>query len=86
MGFLDPEEHKRKTAHNRKSSAEILTERGIAFESKNDGAHLIVNAHGATFDFWPGTGKYSRRGPYGYQRGVFNLLKDIEKVKREVEA
>jgi hypothetical protein len=68
-------------AGNRENSAAILVEREIAFDSKNDGAHLIVRHNGKTADFWPGTGKYSLRGTGVYRRGVFNLLRDLG-VKR----
>lgn len=64
-------------ASNRDNSATILTERDVSFESKNDGAHLIVRHNGKTADFWPGTGKYSIRGTGQYRRGVFNLLRDL---------
>ena len=62
-------------AKNRQSSAEILAERGIQFETKNMGAHLVVSHDGKVADFWPGTGKYIPRGGGRPGRGVFNLLK-----------
>ncbi|MFK3815130.1 hypothetical protein ACI2KG_00720 [Pseudomonas sp. NPDC089407] len=62
-------------AKNRQSSAEMLSERGIQFEAKNMGAHLIVSHEGKVADFWPGTGKYIPRGGGRPGRGVFNLLK-----------
>ena len=36
------EESKQRRAHNRESSAELLSAKGIDFETKNNGAHLIV--------------------------------------------
>lgn len=62
---------------NRENSAVILTERGVQFEAKNMGAHLIVSHEGKIVDFWPGTGKYIPRGFGRPGRGVFNLLKAI---------
>jgi hypothetical protein len=62
-------------AKNRQSSAEMLAERGIQFETKNMGAHLVVSHDGKVADFWPGTGKYIPRGGGRPGRGVFNLLK-----------
>ena len=60
--------------NNRKNSVELLKAKGIIFEIKNDGAHLIVTGTKGLIDFWPGTGKYiTRTGMKG--RGVFNLLK-----------
>lgn len=72
---------KERRSRNRESSAELLREAGIQFESKNDGAHLIVNHAGNVADLWPGTGKYRVRKPGGkgeqYRRGVFNLMRDL---------
>jgi hypothetical protein len=74
-GDVDPEESKRRRASHRKNSAEILRARGIPFESKNAGAHLIVGDPPVA-DFWPGTGLWIlRKGGSG--RGVFNLLKRV---------
>jgi len=64
-------------ARNRENSAAILQRHSVAFDSMNDGAHLIVTHAGAVFDFWPGTGKYVRRGESGYRCGVFNLLRTL---------
>lgn len=66
-------------ASNRQSSATLLEEKCVSFESRNDGAHLIVQHGGHVVDFWPGTGKYVFRpaAPWKYKRGVFNLLKDL---------
>lgn len=64
---------KAKRASNREASARLLTEAGIPFESKNNGAHLIVEGRECYIDFWPGTGKWhSRNGDKGF--GVRNLL------------
>lgn len=67
-----------KRASNRQSSADILKERGIAFEAKNMAAHLIVRHAGKVVDFWPGTGKWIDRAfaqRVGKGRGVFSLLR-----------
>jgi len=73
-----------KRASNRISSAGLLEARGITFESKNGGAHLIVQHEGKVIDFWPGTGKWIARGSGKNAgcigRGVFPLLKYLEKV------
>ena len=64
-----------KRADNRKSSAELLREAGIAFESKNDGAHLVVTALGHVIDFWPGTGLWiCRKYPNTRKYGVRKLI------------
>ena len=70
-------ESQARRADNRESSAEILADRGIQFERKNMGAHLIVTHGGKVVDFWPGTGKFIPRGFGRPGRGVFNLLKLI---------
>ena len=67
-----------KRAGNRSNSQRILAERGINFASHNTGDHLIVSMHGKTWDFWPGTGKWTLRGSNRYLRGVFPLIKAIE--------
>jgi hypothetical protein len=65
-----------KRASNREQSATLLTQAGVPFETRNAGAHLIVNHGGVVCDFWPGTGLWQVRG--GRQgRGVRNLLKAI---------
>ena len=65
-----------KRARNRESSADYLKTNGIAFVSKNSGAHLIVTNGSGLIDFWPGTGKWnSRCGKKG--RGVMALERFI---------
>lgn len=61
-------------AGNRESSATLLIDADIRFESKNHGAHLIVRALGQTFDFWPGTGLWQQRGTTQQHRGVHKLI------------
>ncbi len=71
-------EHKQeKRADNRENSANILTAKGISFESKNAGAHLIIKHNQSVMDFWPGTGKYIFRNQSKSDRGVFNLIKQL---------
>jgi len=71
------EEGKKKKAKNLVSSTQILADKGIQFESKNRGVHLVVNHNGKIADFWPSTGKFNIRGEVGYHRGVKNLLKKL---------
>lgn len=68
------EHNQAQRAQNRESSAEILKRAGVAFVSRNRGAHLIVKHNGIRVDFWPGTGKWSSAGGRT-SRGVFELLK-----------
>ena len=76
--MLDPERHKLKTASNRKSSAEILEARQVAFSSHNNGAHLVVEG---LADFWPGTGLWMFRKRALKGRGVLKLIHEIRKIK-----
>lgn len=74
--FVDrKQESMDRRANNRENSASILEEKGIKFERKNMGAHLIVHGQVIVVDFWPGTGKWIVRGTGKTGRGVFNLLK-----------
>jgi len=70
-----------KRAANRANSALMLEEHKISFSEHNHGAHLIVYGKFATFDFWPGTGKWVQRPTKNYQRGVANLIKTIQQNK-----
>ena len=67
-----------KRADNREKSVTILKEKGIRFESRNNGAHLIIKYYNTIVDFWPGTGKYIFRTEAKRGRGVFNLLRHLE--------
>lgn len=78
---LMAERSKAKRAANRESSVRILIKRGIEFESKNAGAHLIVKHAGITVDYWPGTGKFIARNQQGKGRGIFTLIKFLNKGK-----
>lgn len=76
------EERKAIRAKNRTTSAEVLTDNGIEFQAHNFGAHLVINADGHVIDFWPGTGLFIPRKSKKRGRGVFNLLKFIEELKK----
>ena len=74
---LDQQE---KRAFNRTSSTSIIKK----WVLQNGGilagyteAHLRVNNR---FDFWPGTGKYLDRETNKYGRGVFNLIKELDRA------
>jgi hypothetical protein len=64
-----------KRTNNRKSSAVLLKDAGIEFETKNINAHLIVKSNDKFIDFWPGTGLWMVRGDVARRYGVFNLIK-----------
>ena len=69
---------KEKRANNRDYSAEYLKARGIEFQSKNVGAHLVVQGKLCKIDFWPGTGLFIPRIHGTSGRGVRNLVKLCE--------
>lgn len=70
-------QQKRRT--NTEHSTNILKLEGIPFESRNGGAHLIVDG---IVDFWPGTGLFiPRDSRWGRDRGVMRLLRFIRARK-----
>lgn len=79
-------ERQLKREENRQNSPAMLKEHGIAFESKNYGAHLVIVEGIYTFDFWPGTGLFNirRKGApsVGKGRGVRKLIYEIEKFRK----
>jgi len=70
---------KLKKARNLNFSTNLLFERGIEFESKNNGVHLIVTSDLGLIDFWPSTGKFKVRSQTKYGRGVKNLINLIKR-------
>lgn len=73
------EAQRAKRQSNTQQSTALLQSRGIAFETKNRGAHLIVRHAGRVVDFWPSGGRFiEREGAKAQGRGVFNLLKALE--------
>ena len=63
---------------NKRYSTNLLMEKGIAFESRNDGLHLVIRTSRGNINFFPSTGLYNGavKG-----RGVFNLLEELKKIK-----
>lgn len=78
------EASKLKRARNRESSAQALRRQGVPFESKNEGAHLIVTLGDHVADLWPGTGKWIVRArseyPAKHGRGVFQLIQCLRRL------
>lgn len=72
------EESKERRGVYRKIAKNLLRRKGICFDERNQGAHLIVESPGGKIDFWPGTGKFIVRKSGAVGRGVFNLLRVIE--------
>lgn len=69
----------KKRAVNRETSAKFLQRQGVPFESKNNGAHLIISIGPMRVDFWPGTGLWTEKGMHHKTgRGVFKLWAHLE--------
>ncbi len=85
-------ESKRRRRRYREHAPKVLEAAGLAFASKNGGAHLIVKKAGRVakpdcetwVDFWPGTGLWIVRlrgdikSKQSRGRGIFNLLQFLE--------
>jgi hypothetical protein len=68
-----------KRRSNTENSTELLRQQGIPFESRNGGAHLVVDG---VADFWPSTGLFIPRDrTYSRDRGVSRLL-DFVRARR----
>lgn len=72
---------KEKKLSNLESSTEILIRNQINFTSHNGGVHLIITSLNEIIDYWPSTGKWIVRKSNKQGRGVFKLLKRINKTK-----
>jgi hypothetical protein len=68
-------EGKRRRANNRKRCPDRLTQANIRFDTRNEGAHLIVYADSGTIDYWPGTGLWIDRKTHRTGRGVKGLIR-----------
>ncbi len=66
-----------KRAASRINSADYLRQRGVSFEERNNGAHLIVGSPAGIIDFWPGTGLWIARSDNTRGRGVAKLVRKI---------
>lgn len=77
-------EHRRyaqgRRRENKEKSTALLVERGVKFESRNDGLHLMIETAKGRVNFYPSTGLF-----YGAieGRGVFNLLKELKGLNDE---
>ncbi len=61
----------------RADAVTTLTALGVSFDTKNNGAHLIVRHGGKVVDFWPGTERWRVRGQTRYAFGIDKLLKEL---------
>lgn len=79
------EASKERRARNRQFGPELLRQEGIPFESRNDGAHLIVGFQGFIYDYWPGTGYWKSRETGISRRGVRKLISRIQSEQNRKE-
>lgn len=73
-------EKQAKRANNRESSPELLTEAGIAYISKSEGTHLIIQSKHGAINFWPGTGLWMVVNQQWQRRGVHSLLRYLKSL------
>lgn len=71
------DESKERRERNRLRGAAELERAGIAFESKNNGAHLIVLHR---LDYWPGTGAWKDRDLPHEGRGINALMDYVRRL------
>lgn len=75
------EESQQRRANNRANGPVILAQNGVRYQSKNDGAHLIImRGDVVVADYWPGTGKWRGRRQRVSGRGVFKLIQWLGKL------
>jgi len=70
--------NKDRRADNTKANTETLKLAGVVFESKNYGAHLIIQGAKGKADFWPSTGKWRDRNNRWHGRGTIGLLERLK--------
>jgi hypothetical protein len=70
--------HSKQIRDERRTKAPAaLTRRGIEFESKNEGAHLIVKGPHGLIDYWPGTGRWIDRSKgkgFGFRELIVHIV------------
>lgn len=69
---------RKKKIRNKSHSTQLLISKGIKFDVKNNGLHLVVYDDKEIYDFYPSTGKYSARNSNKHGRGVRNLINRIK--------
>ncbi len=76
--FRAMKEHsKEKRESNRQHGLDEIRKTGIPFKLLNGGAHIQI----ATYDYWPGTGKFIDRKTGHKGRGIKNLLNNLSKTQ-----
>lgn len=70
------EQQKQERAKRRASAEQQLKDRGVNYTVHNEGAHIVIEEGGATFDFWPGSTRWRMR-PQRSDFGVHKLFQAI---------
>lgn len=74
------EQARKRKSENAAIAIKKLSAAGIKGSWKSD-THIVIIRNGHTWDYWPTTGKWSRRmkgAKQRFSRGVNSLLKDIQ--------
>lgn len=80
--FLEYRNHESlRKSRRRDKAVRALQERGIAFETKNRGYHLVIACGTGVIDFWPGTGFWRQRGTAQDHRGLAELIARITSLE-----
>ncbi|PCJ26736.1 MAG: hypothetical protein COA94_04885 [Rickettsiales bacterium] len=76
----DDGRRKIKKENNVDQSIQILTDRGIELK-RHTRYHYCITGNLGKIDFWPSTGKYLTSYNTTIGRGVFNLIKEVDKAR-----
>ena len=79
-------ESKARRSRNRSRGAARLDSDGIPYDSKNAGAHLIVQPGADVVDYWPGTGLWTFRLDGHEGRGIVRLVAAVRRRNRRAAA
>lgn len=87
--FRDLKHYRRTEAATKRAAAEaLLTSQGISYTVHNNGAHIVIEEGGATFDYWPGTERWRmrpRRGQLGVQK-LLVAVRERKQVNRDLDS
>ena len=75
-------------ATKRAAAEALLTSQGVAYTVHNNGAHIVIEEGGATFDYWPGTERWRmrpRRGLFGVQT-LLAAVRERKQVNRDLDS
>ena len=73
------EHHRVNRAANKVQGTQRLVDSGHAFDSKNEGQHLILTEYGTRIEYWPGTNLWREGG--ARNRGVQSLIDRLDALR-----